>query len=908
MKRESFAHAVSLARTHSPYLTRLLALHGEMPERVETEGPEAVFAQIHASVSTHGGTHAATLMKRLRYAKREAALLTALCDLSGAWTLPQVTDALSRFAEACIAVTVDFLLAQAHARGEIALPDANAPSSQCGLIVLGMGKLGGHELNYSSDIDLILFYEPGRIGYRGKRSEQHFFNRLSQELVNILQERTSDGYVFRTDLRLRPDPAAMPPAVSTAAAMIYYESVGQNWERAAFIKARPVAGDHAAGTAFLQQITPFLWRKYLDFAAIQDIHSIKRQMDARGRAGIDLAGHNIKTGAGGIREIEFFTQIHQLIWGGKRPGLRRRGTVESLAALAGEGLVDETTRATLVHAYAYLRTLEHRLQMVDDQQTHTLPAAPAELLNLARFMEYDGVEAFEAAVCGQLRAVYAIFAGAFAPAAPLTEEGNLVFTGTNHDPDTLATLGRMGFAHPERVSEAVMGWHHGSRRCTRTKRARELLTELMPALLKALAATPDPDMAFRSFDEFLKPLPAGVQLFSLFTSNPHLLALIADIMGSSAALAESLSRHPQLLESVLDDDFYAPLPDLAQLRERIANQLAGMDDAEIQLEALRRFKNERQFQAGVQLLQGLCGAHVAGAFLADLAQAILERMLAVMEDVFARSYGRIPGGRFCILALGRLGERAMAFGSDIDLIFIYDVPDANALSDGSKSFTASVYYNRLAPRLLHALTSLNPEGRLYEVDTRLRPFGNQGLSAVSLGALEQYFAESAWTFEAMALVKARAVAGDAPLCEAVDALVRRQLVRPRDAEMLRRDVLEMRARVAREFPPDNPWDLKHAQGGLLELDFIKAFHVLSQAPPAAADAATLAEAEIFLFRLFSLLRLCSPGEFDEAAAPSGLKRRLAEAMRFEDFAALKAQTIVIESRVHSYYTGTIAET
>ncbi len=823
---------------NSPYLTRLLLLHPALLRDMARLGAATIHARLTADVETiRQEDDQPELMRRLRIAKSKLALLAALADITDAWTLEQVTGALSDFAERSLSLSLDALLRAAHQRGEIDLASASKGS---GIIVLGMGKLGGRELNYSSDIDLIFFFEPGRLGYKGRQTEQHFMNKLAHELVSIMQERTRDGYVFRTDLRLRPDPASTPPAVNTEAAHYYYESVGQNWERAAMIKARPIAGDIEAGERFLKGIAPFMWRRNLDFAAINDIHSIKRQMDSRENKSILLKGHNIKIGQGGIREIEFYAQIHQLIWGGREPGLRLRSTCETLRKLKEFGLVDSGKEALLHEAYEFLRKLEHRLQMIADEQTHSLPESDEGMAHVACFMGYDNITAFEKDTLRYLSEVRAVYASSFQSAEKLGDEGNLVFTGVSHDPETLKTLSSMGYLHPETISEIVMGWHHGKSRATRTKRARELLTELMPLLLKRLSETAHPDEAFHKFDDFLTQLPAGVQLFSLFHINPHLLGLIADIMGSAPTLALTLSKSPELLDAVLYEDFYGALPSASNFRSSWKEYSGGANthDFEEIMEGLRRFRNEKQFQAGVQLLKALITAEQTGLFLSTLADIVIQKALAAVTAEFERIYGCIKGGRFAVIALGKLGSREIAFGSDIDLVFVYDAEDMEALSDGDKKFTASVYFNRLAQRFLNALTIMGREGRLYEVDTRLRPSGQEGLLAVGIDTLAQYFDESAWTFEIMAFTKARIVSGDA-LKEPLETLIRNQLTKKRDMEKLRRDAIDMRDRIDKEFGTKNPWDIKYVRGGMIDVDFIAQYLALRHAPdtPAAQNPA-----------------------------------------------------------------------
>ncbi|MEE8333419.1 MAG: glutamine-synthetase adenylyltransferase, partial [Alphaproteobacteria bacterium] len=471
---------------NSPFLGQCLAIEPDFARTLVEQGYDAALAGVFAEIEPVALSRASeeTVMTALRRARRRTALAVGIAEISRAWTVEQVTGALSRFADLTIEAAVAHLLRVGHDKGEIALPHSEFPTRDCGLIVLGMGKLGARELNYSSDIDLILLFDHDRVTYTGKTSVQEFFVRLARGLIRILEERTNDGYVFRTDLRLRPDPNSTPPALSTIAAETYYESAGQNWERAAMIKARPVAGDITAGTAFLEILRPFIWRRSLDFDAIQDIQSIKRQINAhRGGAEIAIAGHNVKLGRGGIREIEFFAQTQQLIWGGRDASLRVPATCEALRRLAEAGHIQADAPEQLGEAYRFLRTVEHRLQMIDDQQTHDIPDTPERLDQFAVFMGYADTESFSEALSQRLHLVEDYYAGLFEDEADLAGPGTLVFTGADDHPDTLNTLAGMGFHETAAISSMIRAWHHGRYRATRSARAREILTELMPRLL-----------------------------------------------------------------------------------------------------------------------------------------------------------------------------------------------------------------------------------------------------------------------------------------------------------------------------------------------------------------------------------------------------------------------------------------
>ncbi|HEV8016222.1 MAG TPA: bifunctional [glutamine synthetase] adenylyltransferase/[glutamine synthetase]-adenylyl-L-tyrosine phosphorylase, partial [Stellaceae bacterium] len=795
-------------------------------------------------------------------------------------------------------------------------------------IVLGMGKLGARELNYSSDVDLIVLFDGERARYRGKRDVQAFFTGLAHELVRMMAERTADGYVFRTDLRLRPDPGSTPPAVATRAALTYYESAGQNWERAAFIKARAVAGDREAAAAFLAELRPFLWRKNLDFAAIEDIHSIKRQINAhRGGGRIAVAGHDIKLGRGGIREIEFFAQTQQLIWGGRKPELRLSGTLAALDALAAQELITRDACAALTEAYHFLRRLEHRLQMIDDAQTHSLPRDPAELHRVAVLMGFASTAVFAEALTAQLSAVESVYARLFEEAPSLSAPGNLVFTGTEDDPETLKTLRGLGFADPAAIAAIVRNWHHGRYRATRSARARELLTELAPALVAAFGATPNPDSAFMRFDEFLGRLPAGVPFLALFYNNPGILSLIAEIMGAGTRLAETVTRRPALLDAVLTANFFAPPTPRRELAAEFDAMLDRANHYEELLDLARRWVSDRKFQIGVQLLRHRLDGEAAGAAYADIAETALAALLPRVAADFAKSHGVLPDGAMAVLALGKLGSREMTPTSDLDLVLIYDVAEGAELSDGARPLSPATYYARLAQRYINALTALTSEGALYEVDMRLRPSGTSGPLAASLAAFRRYHDEAAWTWEQMALTRARVVAGPQPLADAVAATIAAVVQRPRKPGPLALEVDEMRRRIADAHPHPPLWHVKHLRGGLVDIEFIAQFlqlrdaaarpellevntlaalNKLMAAGSLARDAASELINALMLWRdVQSLLKLTAEEPFDEEEATPSLKALLAAGTGAVDFAALKEKMSAAARAAFAQYEAII---
>lgn len=789
--------------------------------RVLASPPDAVVDALIATLVPLTSDEA-ELKRRLRRVKAEAALAIAFADLAGLWELMTVTGALTRLADACLMAAVRFLLADAHAAGKLALPDVAAPEIGSGWIVLAMGKQGGGELNFSSDIDLVIFYDPAAPALAGREDLSSLFVRMTRRLVGLIEERTADGYVFRTDLRLRPDPGATPVAMSVEGALLYYESTGQNWERAAMIKARPAAGDIAAGNHFLAQLKPYVWRKYLDFAAIRDIQSIKRQIHAhKGFDKVAVAGHNVKLGRGGIREIEFFVQTQQLIAGGRNPGLRGRGTLAMLDALVGQGWLEPETRDRLKAAYVFLRRVEHRIQMLNDEQTHILPETDEGIARVAHLDGYADAATFGEDLRGQLSFVSATYHDLFEDEHDLTfERGNMVFTGTEYDPGTVDTLSRMNFQRPDAVIDIVRQWHFGRYPAMRSSRARELLTELIPRLLAALSSTDAPDQALAAFDGFLNRLPAGVQLFSMLAANSTLIDLVAVILGDSPRMSEVLSRRPHVVDALIEPRFFTTLPDRRTLETRLDASLSEAAGYEDVLDRTRIFCEEQKFMLGVRVITGTASARQLGHNFALLADVLLERIGTATVAELERQHGRVAGGRLALLALGKLGSGEMTASSDLDLILLYDHDPEATASDGRRSLAPSQYYARLTQRLVAAITAPTAEGSLYEVDFRLRPSGNAGPLATRLDAFTRYQHEDAWTWEHMALTRARVVWSTGGLGEAAQSVIDDVLSAERDPDVIRADVADMRARIEQQKRTADPWQLKQVPGGLIDLEFI----------------------------------------------------------------------------------------
>jgi glutamate-ammonia-ligase adenylyltransferase len=869
------------------------------------------------------------VMSRLRTIKRKVAFLVALADLAKLFDGRQTTAWLSALAEASVAAAIDHLLLSAHEGGKLHLKNAEEPSEGSGLVVLGMGKLGASELNYSSDIDLVVFFDEHAGIVPQPDDAIDIFPRLMRRLVRILQERTADGYVFRTDLRLRPDPGSTPLAIPVDAAMIYYEGRGQNWERAAFIKARPVAGDTQAGEAFLRGLVPFVFRKYLDYAAIADVHSIKRQIHAhKGHGTIAVKGHNVKLGRGGIREIEFFVQTQQLIAGGRMPALRCRGTEEALAELTKAKWIDPETRDELAEAYWFLRNVEHRIQMVRDEQTHLLPETESDLKRIAFMMGFTDTSSFSERLVDVLRTVERRYARLFEQEIKLsTDTGNLVFTGQGDDPDTLETLKQLGFKRPSDISRIIRTWHYGRYRATQSVEARERLTELAPELLRVFGESKRADEALLRFDSFISGLPAGIQLFSLLGSNPALLLLIVNIMSSAPKLAEVIAAKPHVFDGMLDPGLMAELPTRDYLGEHLKASLAQARHYEEVLDRLRIFAAEQRFLIGIRLLTGVINGAMAARAFTHLADLAIEAALGAVSQEMRAAHGNFPGGRVAIAGMGKLGSFELTAGSDIDLILLYDYDDAASESDGGKPLDAVRYFTRMTQRLIAAFSAPTAEGILYEVDMRLRPSGNKGPVATRINSFEKYQRKEAWTWEHMALSRARLICGDQSLMGQAERIIGDVLRKRRDVAKVGRDVAEMRELIGKEKSPQSSWDLKLIPGGVIDIEFIaqylaliapaknvtanisgmntgEALKTLGSNLMPAADLDTCLEAFALYTELSQLIRLCIDGLFDPGDAPSGLIELVCRAGDCPDIKTLEGEVKRLSRDVRKTFQAT----
>ncbi len=872
----TFTDALERARQHSPFLARQIDCFPELVARLGTGDADGAWEAARHMVLD------APVDSRLRLRRRGLALVAALADLSGLWDLDTVTRRLSDFADEAIDTALNAAFAERY-------PDEEPR----GIAVIGLGKHGSRELNYSSDIDPILIFDPQTIPTRGKEEPQDAALRLARRMVALLSERTGDGYVFRVDLRLRPSPEATPIILPVEAAISYYESAAVGWEQAAFIRARAAAGDLALGREFLATIRPFVWRRSLDFGAIRAISDVSRRIRAHYASGQRFGpGFDLKRGRGGIREVEFFAQAHQLIHGGRNPALRAPATRAALGVLREAGLIDPATADRLDAAYVTLRTIEHRLQMVDDRQTHSLPADPAAFDNVARLGGYADGAALLAALTPHVEATGLTFDG-------LVGDEPDAETRLPDDPPALAQrLGDIGIEEPEPFVQRITGWRDGSLRALRSAPAREALEELLPDLMREIARAPAPLAALNKLDHVIEGLPSAVNFLRLLVARPALAETLVLVLSHAPALADALGRRPALFDGLIDQtalDLPPSVPELvADMRQRDTSE-----DFQQRLDHVRRSVGERRFALGVQIVTREVDPLEVGRGYARVAEAAVEVLAAAAVEEFAQNHGHVPGGEMAILALGRFGGGLLTHASDLDLVFLFS-GDFQTESDGRRPLGATLYFNRLAPRVINALSVATAAGALYEVDTRLRPSGTQGPLAVSFDSFARYQTEAAWTWEHLALTRARPVFGSPAAREELCAIIDQTLHIERDSAALLQEAVKMRRDIATHKRPAGPLDVKLAPGGLVDLEFLihvtqlthrtgfspslnRALAELVSAgllPPALIDAADL------LTRYLVVSRLVTP----ESTEPAEESRWLvARACGAADWAELLAR-------------------
>ena len=868
-----FSHALQRARDHAPFLARALDRRPDLAQLLEQ-------GQIDAALNHSADGRSDDIGVALRRERLGLSLVVAIADLAGAWDLGQVTGALSAFADRALDAAIGAAIRRR-------VPDAE----NTGFSGIALGKQGAGELNYSSDIDPILLFDPDALPRRDRDDPADAAQMVARRIVEILSTITADGYVFRVDLRLRPQSEVTPLALSFDAAITHYESSALAWERAAFIRARAASGDIARGQAFLDTIRPFVWRRSLDFGAIAEIGRLTTRIRDHYAGGQAVGpGYDLKRGRGGIREVEFFAQTHQLIHGGRNPSLRLRGTRATLDALAAAGIIATADADKLGDGYDRLRTLEHRLQMIADQQTHSLPHDRDALDNVARLDGLRDGAALVAELADISEAVGTRFDALIAAWAP---RGAVAVT----ERPLAQELAELGFAEPEALGARIEAWNNGRFRALRSEAAREAFARIRGPLLRALAAAPDRNRALVRWEQLIEQLPSAINIFRLLEARPALFDVVMRILAHAPTLADALARRADLLDALIDRSAFDLPGSVPAITTRLARTERG-DDYQCLLDAVRRRVGEMRFALGVQLIEQANGARDIAAALSRVAEATIGVLAAATEAEFAATHGTVPGSRLVILGLGRLGGGALTHASDLDLVFLFSGDFAQE-SDGARPLGATLYYARLVQRVSVALSIQTAAGALYDVDTRLRPSGTQGPIAVSLDSFARYQTHEAWTWEHMALCRARPVYGSDDDRAALCAIIDRVLHTPRDPQVLRADVLKMRGEMARHKPPKGPLDVKLARGGLVDAEFIVHYLQLRECtafdPDAGLALTALANAGLLphavrdshdlLARLLVVVRLVAP---DGAYPPPASRGIVAAACGARDWDSLLA--------------------
>ena len=843
---DSRSNARARAELFSPFLRDSLRALPEVGEIFEREGaePAARFAL---------GAAAEELEVELRRQRLGLAVAVALGDLSGELSLEDVTALLSDFADSAIDRAV-----------AAAIQERTPGADPMGFAVIAMGKLGSGELNYSSDVDLLLLFDPATLPRRVREDPGEAAVRIARRVIELLQKRTAAGYVARVDLRLRPSPEVTPIALPVNAAISHYESSALPWERAAFIRARACAGDMPLGERFLGAIEPFVWRRSLDFGVIDEVRQISARIrDHFAQHAQFGPGYDLKRGRGGIREVEFFVQIQQMVHGGRDPSVRAPATLDAVAALTDAGRLDESTAQDLGDTYRLLRTIEHRVQMVEDAQTHRIPADGDALGNVARLHGFDCGEDLIALLKPRVVRAGEIFDGL------VTEQPGRV----SNDPEImLQELKGFGFPDPQAAARRVAEWRTGKARSLRSPAAQSAYEAMLPGLLRAIASGPDPDRALNRLSDIVERLSSGVNFFRLLEAQPHLAELLARILTHAPALADQLARRPELFEGLFDASSFDPPPSAEVIAEDLGAVMAGAP-YDVALDRVRRLVNERRFALGVQLIDRRSDPLDVAAGYSRVAEGTIQALASAAASQFEEVHGRFPGGELLIVALGRLGGCELTHASDLDIIYLHTAPPEGR-SDGNKPLGPNDYFNRLASRVTAALSVPTAAGPLYDVDVRLRPEGAKGMLVVSVDAFARYQREEAWTWEHMALCRARPVFASQQPRERIAGLIASILTAPRDPGAVIRDAVKMRAEMERHKPPQSALDVKLGAGGLVDLEF--AVHVLQLTRGVGLDprlefaiaelhaeglmSAKIVAAQKLLTRMLVMMRLVAPGE------------------------------------------------
>ncbi|MBC6497291.1 MAG: bifunctional [glutamine synthetase] adenylyltransferase/[glutamine synthetase]-adenylyl-L-tyrosine phosphorylase [Alphaproteobacteria bacterium GM7ARS4] len=924
----------------SPYLERCAIRHSAMLRALPRQDCSVLMEHCIESLKANIKAHPHDHMAHLRHFKQQCHLIIAYADLRHLWSDEQCMSMLSKVADICIDNALRYAW-DYHTKGKKSIP-----IEESGLFILGMGKLGGEELNYSSDVDLLIFYDAQHESFQHLALDHmalsSFIRKVIHHCIDILSRQNDHGYVWRVDLRLRPDYGTTSPALSLEAAEVYYENMAQHWERAALIKARFVSGDKKTAQQFLSYIQPFIWRRHMDFSALREMKAVKTIMQAKGKQKADILGLDIKRCRGGIRDIEFFVQTMQLIWGGREPALRTRSTIDSLRALRTCEKIHKDTQTTLYEAYLFLRSLEHRMQMRLDQQTHHIPSQQDDAESLALFARHKSLHGLQHAIRHHCLAVETIYRDAFHTdedddkRISQGEALHQLILNPDHRHAARDYLKDRGLKKTDTALDSIRRWIRGQYPATQGDAERQNLKSVLPALIDALSAQDDPDYAIMIFDQFLSSMPIGTQLFSLCQFRPALISLLATIMGVAPRLATRLARRPVLIEFLTQGDFLKALPQRAALLKELEQEMRHDESLHDSMDSARRWSKDRKCQLGIQILQHQTDALQTAQAYTDIADSLMLALKPRVEKDHRKHYGTFHKGELAIITLGKWGGGELCAASDLDLIFVYDTLPLDARSQGGNtSLTPAPYYNRLAQHLVQALSTRTSEGELYVIDATLRPSGEQGPLACSLEAFTKYQAKDAWCWEHMALTRARIIATKTPFNTTLRQTLDNIITRKRDPTALKRDILHMRMLVEKEKghnmldPHTLFWNLKHRRGGLMDIDYIAQYLQLrySHETPNILHSATkqvlhrahqagylsqqachdLTQALSLWQRLDGLLRLCHKGAFDDRFASQGLMKGLMHVAKTHNTQALRAVMETHASHVAKHFDSIIAK-
>jgi len=833
----------------SPFLTNIIckdptyfhALFGEreiMLRRSEAEMLAALRRRLPAELSY------ADLFPHLRRFKYSEILRIAARDLNGLAPLEEVTAELSALAAATLQVAYETALRELVSEHGRPIEQTPAGPMDAQFAIIGMGKLGGRELNFSSDIDLIYFYSSdkgetagvadGKGALKGKLSLHAFFVKLGEMVSRAISQVTEDGFVFRVDLGLRPDGKAGDLASSMRSAEIYYESWGQSWERAAMMKARPVAGSLELGEEILRALTPFIYRRYLDYNLIEDMMSMKLKIDAS-LARSQEGWVNIKLGRGGIREIEFFIQALQLVYAGKNPNLRERNSLKALQTLRESRIIKEADCIALSEAYRFLRTVEHRIQVVQERQTHALPGKEDEMVALARrcgYLRKDGPQRFLEALKAHRDTVSAIYGDLFLSRDRRIQEEILpevyFFLDPGADPDLIKDmLAEHHFEHLDAAYDNLLVLRDGPPKLNLTERARHTLEKIAPLFLQEVFAAPDPDLALANLERFLSAIRTRSSFYALLAEHRDILKFLTSLFGVSEFLSKIFIGHPEILDSMATRGYAYQLKEKSAMAAELDLLISQADDFEEQLDALRRYRNEEFLRIGMNDVHGKTDQAEVALQLTNLAEVCLAAACCLATGELSR-FGRpmvqeegAPSheASFAIVAMGKLGGHELNYHSDLDIIYIYD---GQGMTDGEKSITNREYFAKLGQKIIMILTTQTREGYVYKIDTRLRPSGNAGPLVSSLEAFVSYHSTESQIWERQALTKARVCYGDAKLKEAVEGVIEHAVYHTGADQLVRSEIHRLRMRMETELAKETTgsYNIKTGRGGMVDVEFM----------------------------------------------------------------------------------------